>query len=277
MSDKTTYFLILEDSVVVSKLLTQRLKGEFPGAEILPAFSLAEARNLLKEIVFDIFILDIQLPDGSGIDFLCEVQTQFPNSRAIILTATRVPEYREIALALGALRFMEKPVKIKELSGIIRDMLDAKEEKAQPEMSFRGTLTSLTPMNLIQLKCLSQASLILEFVIPNGQSGRIFFLDGQIIHAETGALEGEKAFNRIVSWKGGSVSELPAAADCKRTIDCDWNGLLLNAAQAMDEVSSGADPEPEPAPPVVAAKSYSGDTASFGKITRAASSAQPGA
>lgn len=146
MSDKTTYILILEDSVVVSKLLTQRLKGEFPEAEILPAFSLAEARNLVKEIVFDVFILDIQLPDGSGIDFLCEVQTQYPNSRAIILTATRVPEYREIALALGALRFMEKPVKIKELSDIIRDMLGTKEEKIQPEMSFRGTLTSLTPM-----------------------------------------------------------------------------------------------------------------------------------
>ena len=64
---------------------------------------------------------------------------------------------------------------------------------------------------------------------------RIYFNRGEIIHAETTSLKGERAFEKILRWKGGRIKEIPLDTIPDRTITTDWQGLLLKIAQNIDE------------------------------------------
>src|SRR5438093_3520437 len=108
--------LVLEDVFVTSLAIGRALEFELPDCVVMRAQSLYEARVFLKTYDFDFFILDIQLPDGCGIDFLSDIAQRAPGGPVIILTATRLPKYRERAAAFGVLDFMEKPVDMASLA-----------------------------------------------------------------------------------------------------------------------------------------------------------------
>jgi Domain of unknown function (DUF4388) len=92
-------------------------------------------------------------------------------------------------------------------------------------------------MDIIQMECLSLSSTVLR--ITRGQLvGKIWIVGGELIHAEADGAVGEAAFLRILEWKSGTFENLPAELEHARTIDKPVNALLLEAAQAMDEVSS---------------------------------------
>jgi DNA-binding NarL/FixJ family response regulator len=57
-----------------------------PNCQFAHAADIKEARALLKPGAFDVVILDLGLPDGSGWDLLPEIKATQPNSRLVVLT-----------------------------------------------------------------------------------------------------------------------------------------------------------------------------------------------
>jgi hypothetical protein len=89
-------------------------------------------------------------------------------------------------------------------------------------------------VDIIQLECLCQSSSVLK--ITNGSLvARIWFMEGQIIDAETQGVIGEEAFRKILTWKTGHFELLPVDPGRSRTITNSYQGLLLETAQAIDE------------------------------------------
>lgn len=229
--------LILEDSLVLLTKLTHELKQAFPDCQVLGARSVAEAHTFFADTTIDVFILDIFLPDGNGIDFLCDVKTISPDSAAIIMTAQQVPDLRQHAEELGVVRFFQKPVDIAALEKIIQRVIHPEEAPAPPAadpQSFVASLGGLTTIDIIQLKCLARATQVLRFILPGGRSGKIHFQRGEVIHAETNSAQGLPAFNEIVSWKGGRVEESTEPL-AEPTIQQGWEGLLMDAVRIIDE------------------------------------------
>lgn len=228
--------LVLDDDICVVTVMNKALRLALPDALVMTARRVAEAQMLAAEFKIHFFLLDIHLPDGTGIDLLCDIQTTNQAAKCVIMTAAPLPAYREQAASLGVLRFVEKPVDVKTVCGLARehrDLLQAEEAQFKSSQ-FAATLSSLSPMDIIQLKCLGRATQALEFTASQG-SGRIFFHRGEIVHAETQNASGETAFQQIVGWRGGCVVELPNAREPARTISTGWQSLLLNAAQIIDE------------------------------------------
>jgi hypothetical protein len=92
-------------------------------------------------------------------------------------------------------------------------------------------------MDILQMECLSQSSTV--FRITRGSLvGKIWILDGDLIDAETEGARGEAAFRRILGWKSGTFETLPCEPERERTITKSINALLLETAQAMDEISN---------------------------------------
>ena len=87
--------LLLDDDICLTTIVTKALRSALPNADVLVARSIAEAQLLFSEFKINFFILDINLPDGTGIDFLCDVQTLYPNAQVVMITASPVLEYRE--------------------------------------------------------------------------------------------------------------------------------------------------------------------------------------
>ncbi len=233
---ETRYALVLDDNEPLVGMLVSLLKEEFPDLRPLPARSVEEAQVLASEFDIDLFVLDIHLPDGTGLDFLCDVRTIQPDARALMMTAVPLPSYQQQAERLGVVHFIRKPFEFAHFLEAVRSLLDPA-ASARPE-SFQGTLRDLHLTDIIQVKCLSAATAVVEFTSPEGEKGTIHFDAGQIVHARTAAAEGVPAFNHIVGWRGGSFAELTSVGHNPRTIHADWQRLLLQAVQQADETAA---------------------------------------
>lgn len=229
--------LVLEDDRSTLALVAQAIRFEMSDAIVMGAPSLMHARGLLERYDFDLYILDIQLPDGSGIDFLYDIQLRRPDASVIITTGTALPEYRDQAMAFGVLSFIEKPINPQSLAAMVRTQRE-KMQGVSPTGDtafFTASLTKLTTLDIIQLKCLGHATVALDFSRRNQWCGRVYFKDGEILHAETESNRGVAALNEIVSWRGGQVVEVKDAPEPERTIEGDWQNLLMHAVQWADE------------------------------------------
>jgi hypothetical protein len=106
----------------------------------------------------------------------------------------------------------------------------------EEEAGFRG-VQSKSLVDLVQLECISQGSTVLR--ITNGPfTGRIWVNTGEVTDAETEELRGEAAFQRILRWKAGNFEFLPAEPHRPRTVFKSYNALLLETAQAIDEINN---------------------------------------
>jgi DNA-binding response OmpR family regulator len=227
--------LILEDSPVTAFVLEQAILIHLPHCRPIWARDLEEARLRTASIPVDIFVVDIGLPDGSGLDFLWEMSAVHPNARALVMTGTPLPEHYAQSAALGALRVVEKPVSGPTIVSLLQEALDS--SHSTHSEAFQATLWDLTPLDLIQLKCLARATSLMQFTTVQ-QRGTLHFRDGEIVHAEVGDLTGIAALQEIFSWRKGNVREYAPDLSVEPTIDCPWQSLLMQVAQATDEQRS---------------------------------------
>ena len=103
------YLLLVEDDVSLGETLLSRLEKQ--GYKIDWAQNLAEARSNYSSNQYDLILLDVGLPDGSGFDFAKEVnKTPF-----IFLTARNNAEDRLTGYEIGAVEYIPKPFHLKEL------------------------------------------------------------------------------------------------------------------------------------------------------------------
>jgi len=79
-----------------------------------------EAITRFREHKPDVTLMDLRLPDMSGIDATVAIRTEFPDARIIILTTFDSETERQRALAAGASAFLLKTVPPKELVERIR-------------------------------------------------------------------------------------------------------------------------------------------------------------
>ncbi len=225
---------LLEDSFVVGAQMERALLTRVPECRLVWARTIEEAHVRCFGLKIALFVLDVELPDGNGLDFLMEMRQTQPAARAIVLSATELPKLDVNSPTLGVLRFMHKPVEAAALAAIVRESIA---DWQKGSTAFRANLNDLSPIDVLQLKCLSNATTILEFR-SKGESGKVHIDRGSVIHAETGSLRGEEAFYRIIGWKDGQIAEKAMTQSPPRTIECHWQGLLMQAAQLMDEAAS---------------------------------------
>jgi len=127
-----------------------------------------------------------------------------------------------------------------------------------PKEGFQGVLRRVGLQDVIQMECLGRNSSILE--IHNLQlRGRVYIEDGRIIHAQAGNKEGEAAFYKLLALPSGEFQLQPFESPPKRTIEGQWEFLLMEAARVRDEMAAGTlpaetDPEPVAVVESVAAK-----------------------
>ena len=103
MNTKNPILLLLEDCPVTALLVERTVMHELPHVRLLWARTVAEATARAEGLDIDLFLLDIHLPDGSGLDFLWQMTPLHPSARAMVMTATPLPEYEVHSAALGVL------------------------------------------------------------------------------------------------------------------------------------------------------------------------------
>jgi two-component system nitrogen regulation response regulator NtrX len=108
MSDAVGPILVIDDDAVVRKVCVELLRTR--GQRPIAAASVGEGLRLFAEHRPAAVLLDLKLPDGTGIDVLRELQRQAPGTPVLVISGFgSVPEAVEI-MKVGASDFLEKPV-----------------------------------------------------------------------------------------------------------------------------------------------------------------------
>ncbi len=105
--------LVVEDEQNLGSTLVERLQRE--GYEIVWSKRVADSLLQMKSRAFDLAIVDVGLPDGSGFDIAGQIREKSPGTAVIFLTAFGSAEDRIRGLELGAEDYIVKPFHLKEL------------------------------------------------------------------------------------------------------------------------------------------------------------------
>lgn len=100
--------LLVEDNKLFRASLREALGRRYPSLVIDEADDLADALLKLQECPPNLALLDIKLPDGSGLDLATRILAGWPGIPVGICTSHDLPEYREAAGHLGVSAFLVK-------------------------------------------------------------------------------------------------------------------------------------------------------------------------
>ena len=95
------------------------------------AYTLNDGLEKLHSKNFDILLLDVNLPDGSGLDIISDVMALPFHPQIIIMTAFSDPDGAELAIEIGAWDYIEKPVSSNRLKLQISRALEFQAQKRE--------------------------------------------------------------------------------------------------------------------------------------------------
>jgi DNA-binding NtrC family response regulator len=125
MSPPHGSILLVDDEEKILKALGRALREA--GHEVVETTRARDAKRLLTERTFDLFIVDNVMPEVSGLDLIREIVASTPENerpQILMMTAHATVESALEAMKLGALDYLQKPFEIDELLVVVRHALD---------------------------------------------------------------------------------------------------------------------------------------------------------
>jgi DNA-binding response OmpR family regulator len=113
--------LVVDDDLEIRKLLARYLQEQ--GFRVQLASKCAEVRDRIATNQIDLIVLDVMLPDGSGLDLCRDLRAMRSTIPIILLTALKEDVDRIIGLEIGADDYLGKPFNPRELVARIRAVL----------------------------------------------------------------------------------------------------------------------------------------------------------
>src|ERR1044072_6930416 len=163
--------LVVDDDLAVRWTLREALQSwEFTPIE---AASVAEAAKLFKTHLPAAVLLDIDLPDGSGLDVLRDITSEHHDAIVIMITGNVRLENTISALRGGAYDFIGKPINLEELRVTIRNAIEARDlrrevaqvrKEREREFNFRQIIGESAAMK----KMLGLAAKVAESDVASG-------------------------------------------------------------------------------------------------------------
>lgn len=124
--------LILEDESTLRTALFRLLDKK--GFQVVTAQKIEEAKQLLSiDKPFDLALIDINLPDGNGLDLISDFKKYSPTVQIIVLTGSPTIETAISATQKGIFHFLTKPFNVDQLLDLIEKSLSVYEKPIQNE------------------------------------------------------------------------------------------------------------------------------------------------
>jgi len=219
--------LIIDDDKMLCEMLCREIG--YMGHNAAYAFTLDEGVKEALSKKFDIVFLDVNLPDGNGLDALPRIRDAATAPEVIIITGDGDPDGAELAIKSGAWDYIEKTSSIKEIMLPLQRALQYREEK------FSGTY----PVALKREGIIGKSSKIIACLdlLAQAAGSNVSVL----ITGETGA--GKELFARAIHDNSGRADKTFVVVDCtvlpKTLVESVLFGHEKGAFTGADKVREG--------------------------------------
>ncbi|MGN6605385.1 MAG: response regulator [Jatrophihabitans sp.] len=115
---------LLDDHEIVRAGLADLLRTVGPFEIVGEAGTVAQAREGILATVPDIAVLDVRLPDGSGIDLCRQLRSLAPEVRSVLLTSFEETDAAAAAVIAGAYGYFLKEVHVSDLAEVLQRVID---------------------------------------------------------------------------------------------------------------------------------------------------------
>ncbi|UMB54743.1 response regulator transcription factor [Lutibacter sp. A64] len=139
--------LIIEDELELCKTLATSLQKELYLVEIANNYN--DAFEKISMYEYDCILLDIMLPDGSGLDLLTELKNLGKSENVIIISAKNSIDDKVNGLSLGADDYLTKPFHIAELNARIKAVFRRKNLNGKNTIELKNIVLNLDERTLL--------------------------------------------------------------------------------------------------------------------------------
>lgn len=151
--------LVADDHPLTREGLAMAARVALPGASIVAAGSIDEARAAAERMSLRMILLDFQLPDAHGFSGLLTLQMQAPKTPIVVVTASEEPRLIEAARAIGAAGFLFKSLPLDDIADRLR-RIDAGQTVFPPASTDRASDVADLRARLASLSTAQRAVLL---------------------------------------------------------------------------------------------------------------------
>jgi DNA-binding NtrC family response regulator len=176
MKPSAKIFLVDDDELIIT-MLTRVLKGE--GYDVRTAMTVHDVINKIKSWAPAVVLLDIRLPERSGIEILEDLMKQGVPSQVVMLTADDTAETAVKAMKLGAADYLTKPFNVDEVKIVLRNIIERGKlrqevdylRKVHSEYFERDIIGESSRVRELKSKIEKMADASVATILMTGESG----------------------------------------------------------------------------------------------------------
>jgi DNA-binding NarL/FixJ family response regulator len=205
--------LLIEDLPEIRHWLTTLLRESFGDTTITLAVTIAEASVYLDELNFDLVIIDLKLPDGSGIDVLRSIKAKKLSAQCVIATAYDNDAQLLTALNSGADGYLLKDQSGDQLIRDLRGILNGSPPLSPPIARRIMKMAKHDPISLLLTPLSSREEQVLKLIAQGFSRKEIAF-------------ELSLSVNTIATHVGTIYSKLDISSRASATVEAIRRGLI---------------------------------------------------
>lgn len=218
--------LIVDDERTLLESLKEGFREHANDFTILTAEHGAKASVILKSMPVDLVITDLKMPVMDGFELLAYMSKHHPRVPTIIMSAhgTR-PDISEKLKLFSTSQYLQKPFELDELAAAIMAKLNIASVDNRQALTLPAFLQMIADE---QRTC----TLTAEFA---GEKGVLYFRNGELLDAGTGALSGDAAVRYMATW---DHAKYDISRQCERTVkkvSGQVGDLLMEGRARKDE------------------------------------------
>lgn len=218
--------LVVEDEPILRAWMVRGL-SKLAGTEVIGTGTVREARRAIDRTPPDLVITDLDLPDGSGIEVVGELD-RVGLLVPIVFVSAFVGQYQSRLPKRAGTEVFEKPISLERLRRIVDERL---REEGEPVPSPFGAA------DYVQLAGMGRRSVVIDVRGRLAGRGEIVIRGGEVWSARDELGTGQAAFDRLVFVEDAIVTCRPfdPKDDTPRIVTGSCEEALLEAARRHDE------------------------------------------
>jgi two-component system NtrC family response regulator len=180
---KMAHILIIDDEIYFTDMLSTMVRNM--GHYVSSAYSIEGGLEKISSQPFDVVLLDVHLPDGSGLEILPKLKALPSSPEVIIITGFGDPDGAELAIKNGAWDYIQKPFSTYTMTLLLTRALQYSEAKQSSRILFLlkrdGIIGNSNRMDLC-IELLAKAAASDANVLITGETGTGKELFARAIH-----------------------------------------------------------------------------------------------